>query len=367
MNKTKQVKQKLGILKITEEYNSGNQEVSDGNKSQTVVYTADTPTGQLHIGHYAGTVENRVKLQEKHQFFYGLANYHSFAYMKSGKSLYKKPDFIHQATLEIAMDNLALGLNPEKTVMYIESEVPETCELAILFSMLVKHTRALRNPTIKDEIVMKKMGKKFSLGFVNYPMLQAADILLFKANLIPVGEDQKAHIEQAREIARDFNKTYGETFPVPKALIGRVAILPGVDNKKMSKSLGNAIVFTDSDEVIRKKIMGMYTDPNRVRITDPGKVEGNPLFIYHDFFNKNLEEVEDFKERYRKGTVGDVEVKKSLADIMVDFIAPVREKRRKYEKDQDLLISILKEGSKKARKVARQTINEVREKMKLEF
>jgi tryptophanyl-tRNA synthetase len=333
----------------------------------SVIYTADTPSGQLHLGHYVGTVENRIKLQEKYDCYYGLANYHSFAYMKRGKHLYKQPDFVHNSVLEVAMDNLALGIDPEKAVYYVESDVPETCELAMLFSMLVSHNRALRNPTIKDEIVMKGMGDKYSLGFINYPMLQAADILLFKADLIPVGEDQVPHIEQSREIARDFNKIYGETFPVPEPLIGKVGKLPGLDNQKMSKSLGNAIVFTDTDEEISKKIMSMYTDPNRIHPTDPGKVEGNPVFIYHEAFNPDQKEVKDLEERYRKGKVGDVEVKQKLADVMIDFIAPIRERRKKLEENQDKLIEILKEGGKKARKVAKETLGEVREKMKLEI
>lgn len=347
--------------------NPKRQGLSHSETSKKVIYTADTPTGQLHIGHYVGSVENRIKLQDKYQFYYGLANYHSYSYMKEGKSLYKDPDFIRRSTLEVAMDNLAIGLDPQKTVMYLESEVPETCEVAMLFSMLVKHTRALRNPTIKDEIVMKKMGDKFSLGFVNYPMLQAADILLFKADLIPVGKDQEAHIEQAREIARDFNKTYGETFPTPEALIGRVALLPGLDNRKMSKSLGNAIVFTDSDEDIKSKIMGMYTDPNRIHATDPGTVDGNPIFIYHDFFNQDREEVKDLEDRYRNGKVGDVEVKEKLVKVITEFISPVRERRKVYEKDESLLLDILMDGSKKAHKVAKETTDEVREKMKLNF
>lgn len=337
----------------------------EGEKS--VVYTADTPTGQLHLGHYVGTVKNRVKLQDKYECFFGLANYHSFSYMKSGKPLYKKPNFIHDSTLEVAMDNLAIGIDPEKSVLYIESDVPETCEAGMLFSMLVKHSRALRNPTIKDEIVMKGMGDKYSLGFINYPMLQAADILLFKAELIPVGEDQLPHIEQSREIARDFNKLYGETFPVPEGLVGDVGNLPGLDNQKMSKSLGNAITFTDSDDEIEKKIMQMYTDPNRIHSTDPGRVEGNPVFIYHDNFNSDEDEVNELKERYRKGKVGDVEVKKKLAEAIKDFIKPIRVRRKKLEENQDRVIEILSEGGKKARTVAKQTIDEMRERMKLTY
>jgi tryptophanyl-tRNA synthetase len=331
------------------------------------VYTADTPTGQLHIGHYVGSLENRLKLQDTYQCYFGLASYHSFGYMQAGEPLYKRPDFIHNSVLQVAMDNLAVGIDPEKSVLYIESDVPETCEVGMLFSMLVTHTRSLRNPTIKDEIVMKNMGTRFSLGFVNYPMLQAADILLFKAELVPVGEDQLAHIEQAREIAREFNEQYGNTFPVPEGLVGKVGILPGLDNKKMSKSLGNAILLSDTDEVIDKKVRSMYTDPNRIHPNDPGTVEGNPVFIYHDAFNKNKDEVEDLKERYRKGTVGDVEVKDKLASVLKEFIAPIRERRLVYEKDQKLLFDILKQGGEKARNVARQTTDEVREKMKLTF
>ncbi|MEA3357575.1 MAG: tryptophan--tRNA ligase [Patescibacteria group bacterium] len=359
----------IGEYKSTDftEPNPERQGLAEHESAEKTVYTADTPTGQLHIGHYVGSLENRLKLQEKYKCYFGLANYHSYSYMKRGESLFKNPDFINKSTLEVAMDNLAVGIDPEKAVFYIESEVPETCELAILFSMLVKHTRALRNPTIKDEIVMKKMGDKFSLGFVNYPMLQAADILLFKADLVPVGEDQLAHIEQSREIARDFNKAYGDTFPVPQGLVGKVGVLPGIDNKKMSKSLDNSIVFTDSDENIKTKIKSMYTDPNRIHSTDPGKIEGNPVFIYHDAFNLDKDEVSDLKKRYKKGKVGDVEVKEKLAQAMIEFIAPIRERRKKLEEDPAKLLDILMQGSKKARKVACTTMNEVREKMKLVF
>jgi tryptophanyl-tRNA synthetase len=336
-------------------------------KEKKVIYTADTPTGQLHIGHYVGSLENRVKLQDEYTCYFGIANYHALSYMREGKSLFKDPDFVHQSTLEVAMDNLAVGIDPEKAVLYLESEVPETCELAILFSMLVTHSRSLRNPTIKNEIVMKKMGNRFSLGFVNYPMLQAADILLFKASLVPVGEDQLAHIEQSREIARTFNTTYGETFPVPEGLVGKVGTLPGVDNQKMSKSLGNAILLSDSDEKIEEKVMRMYTDPKRIHATDPGTVEGNPVFIYHDAFNHDVEEVKDLKERYRNGKVGDVEVKERLAEVMKEFIAPIRERRKKYEDDQKLLLDVLKDGSAKARKIAVETLKEVRDKMKLTY
>ncbi len=336
-------------------------------KNNNIVYTADTPTGQLHIGHYVGSLENRVKLQDEYQCYFGLANYHSFGYMREGNPLFKQPDFIHDSVKQVAMDNLAVGIDPERSVLYVESDVPETCELAMLFSMLVTHARSLRNPTIKDEIVMKKMGNRYSLGFVNYPMLQAADILLFKATLIPVGEDQLAHIEQSREIARDFNAEYGNTFPIPEGLVGKVGMLPGIDNKKMSKSLGNAILLNDSDEVIDKKIKSMYTDPNRIHPTDPGNVEGNPVFIYHDAFNTDTNEVEDLKERYRKGTVGDVEVKEKLAKVLKRFIAPIRERRVKYEENPALLRDVLKAGGEKARGIAKETINEVRDKMKLSY
>lgn len=331
------------------------------NNQKPVVYTADTPTGRLHIGHYVGTLKNRLKLQEEYQCVFGLATYHSFT------THHQDPDFIHQATLDVAMDNLAVGIDPNKAIYYLETEVPETCELAILFSMLVKHNRALRNPTVKDEIVMKGLGDKFSLGFVNYPMLQAADIHLFKASLVPVGKDNVAHVEQSREIARDFNRLYGETFAVPKALVGDVGMLPGLDNRKMSKSLGNTIMFTYSDKEIEEKVMSMYTDPKRKHATDPGTVEGNPVFIYHDAFNPNQEEVKDLKDRYKKGKVGDVEVKEKLAKVLVEFIAPIREKRQEYEKDTSLVLDILKDGSKKAKAIAEQTMAEVREKMKIVF
>ncbi len=324
------------------------------------ILTGDTPTGKLHLGHFVGTLENRVKLQEEYETYILLANTHAFAKDPSN------PEAIAANTFEDALDNLAVGLNPEKASLVLESAVPEIFELFTYFCMLASHNRVLRNPTVKDEIKYKGLGEHVSFGFVGYPILQAADILSLKADLVPVGEDQVPHLEQTREISRRFNELYGETFPVPEALVGRVARLLGTDGKaKMSKSLGNVIYLSESETDVRRKVMLMFTDPTRVHPTDPGHLEGNPVFLYHDAFNPDKAEVEDLKERYLKGKVGDVEVKEKLAKALNNFLAPIRERRAKYEKEPQLVKEIIIAGTAKARAIATQTLLEVREKLKL--
>lgn len=326
------------------------------------ILTGDTPTGKLHLGHYVGTLENRVKLQNEYETFIILANVHSFT------TNYKDPERIRRDTFDVALDNLAVGLDPEKTTLFLESEVPEILELHTYFEMLVKHSRALRNPTVKDEIRSKGLEKKISLGLISYPILQAADILAFRAHLVPVGEDQVPHLEQTKEIAKDFNKIYGEVFPIPEPLVGRVGRLPGTDGQeKMSKSLDNAILLSDSFEVVKEKVMDMYTDPTRIHPTDPGHVEGNPVFIYHDAFNPNKEEVEELKKRYREGRVGDIEVKEKLATALNNFLDPIRKRRMGFESQPRLVENILKEGSERARKEARETLKLVKEAMGLSY
>lgn len=333
------------------------------------ILTGDTPTGKLHLGHYVGTLENRVKLQDEYETFIILADTHALAGQTQDFTNLNYEQ-IRENTLQVVMDNLAVGLDPKKVTIFIESEVPEIYELAAIFSMYVSHNRALRNPTIKDEIKMKGMGDQFSLGFINYPMYQAADILCVKGELVPVGRDQLAHLEQTREIASMFNKIQPGLFPEPKALIGRVGKLPGTDgNPKMGKSLNNAIFLTDSAEEVEKKVMSMYTDPKRIHADDPGKVEGNPVFIYLDAFGTEAdsEQITKYKELYRTGQVGDIEVKKYLVKVLNNFLDPIRKKRAEYEKQPELVDKILKEGTQKAREEAQKTLREVKKAMKLSY
>jgi tryptophanyl-tRNA synthetase len=326
------------------------------------ILTGDNATGQLHVGHYVGSLKDRVELQDEYETFIIIADMHSLAYPK----YVANPKLVADSILQVTMDNLAVGLDPEKTTFFMESAIPEIYELGIIFSMLVSHNRILRNPTIKEEIIVKEMGDNYSMGFLNFPILQVADILCVKAELVPVGEDQLPHIELTKEIVRKFNKTYGEIFKEPKAKVGEVKRLVGLDgNSKMSKSLDNTIYLGEKTEDLKRKIMGMFTDPNRIHATDPGKVEGNPVFIYHDAFNPNKEEVADLKERYRQGKVGDIEVKEKLFDAMESFIAPIRERRKEYESDPDKVKQIIKEGNAKVRTIAKDTLNEVKEVMNL--
>lgn len=327
-------------------------------KKGSRILTGDTPTGKLHLGHYVGTLENRVSLQHDYETFIVIADLHAFT------TLSKDPSSIGEYTTHVAIDNLAAGLMPEKATIFVESAIPEIYELSALFSMYVSHATALRNPTIKDEIVMKGLGEQFSLGFVNYPMYQAADILAVKGELVPVGIDQEAHLEQAREIARALNVVCKkEIFPEPMAKIGRVGKLIGTDgNPKMSKSLGNTIFLSESKEEVEKKVMTMYTDPTRIKATDKGTVDGNPVFIYLDTFSTTEDKtiIDDFKDRYKEGKVGDVEVKRYLVDVMNRFLEPIRERHTYYRTNPDIVHTILKEGNEKVRSIASETLTEVK-------
>jgi tryptophanyl-tRNA synthetase len=326
------------------------------------ILTGDNTTGRLHLGHFVGSLENRVKLQDSYETFIILADVHSLAYPK----YVGQPDLIADSIMQVAIDNLSVGLDPKKVAIFAESTVPEIYELALLLSMLVPSSRILRNPTIKDEIREKELGENYSLGFLNFPVMMAADILALNADLVPVGEDQSPHLELTRELARKFNSTYGEALKEPEAMIGRVARLVGTDGGlKMTKSLNNAIFLSDDTETVRQKVMKMYTDPNRLHPNDPGKVEGNPVFTYHDAFNTDEKEVLELKDRYVKGTVGDVEVKEKLIKALEYFLEPIRLNRKKYEGDMDAVRGILIEGTKKARIEAAKVLDTVREKMKL--
>lgn len=354
-----------GSLLITTKYRSKdllkipNSEVVDiaQIKAKPRILTGDTPTGKLHLGHYVGALENRIKLQHEYDTYIILANVHAYA------SNYQNPDIINESVYNVFLDNLAVGLDPNVATIFLESGVPEIYEFYAQFLTMVKHSRIIRNPTIKEEIKYKKLDP--SVGFIMYPILQAADILAFNADLVPVGEDQLPVLEQTREIAREFNKTYGDTFVVPEAKMGRVARLVGTDGTmKMSKSGGNAILLSEDKETLKKKVMSIYTDPNRIHSTDPGKVEGNPVFIYHDVFNQKKEEVIDLKERYLSGKVGDIEVKEKLFIALDNFLTPIREKRKYYEDRPKEAKEILMEGTKRARKTAQEVLEKFREKTK---
>ncbi len=322
------------------------------------ILTGDTPTGKLHLGHYVGTLENRVKLQSDYDTYIILANVHAYA------NNYATAEKINEDVYNVFLDNLAVGIDPNKATIFLESGIPELFELYSFFLTMVHHSRVVRNPSVKEEIKYKHLDP--SVAFIVYPILQAADILGFNADLVPVGEDQLPVIEQTREIARDFNKTFGETFVIPEGKVGRVARLVGTDGTmKMSKSGDNAILLSDDEVTLKRKVMSIYTDPKRIHPNDPGKVEGNPVFIYHDAFNPNKKEVEELKARYRQGEVGDIEVKEKLFVALNNFLKPIRERRKYYEDRQEEAKRILIEGTNRARKVVIEVTEKVREKTKI--
>lgn len=325
------------------------------------ILTGDNTTGNLHLGHYVGSIKNRVRHQNDYETYIILADMHALAYPKS----LKKEFDVGNYTLEVLKDNLSCGLDPKKVFFFNESSVPEIYELFTIFSMFVTYPQTMRIPTIKDEIIEKSLGENYSMGYLNFPTLMAADILSVGADLVPVGEDQKPMIELAREIVRKMNHEYGIELKFPKVELSDTPRLVGLDGKvKMTKSLNNCIFLTDSKEVVREKIMKMYTDPNRIRATDPGRVEGNPVFIYHDAFNDNFDEVDDLKNRYKEGKVGDIEVKEKLIIAVEKILEPIREKSREYQ-DKDLLIDILKTGSKKVSSEASLTLENIKNKINL--
>lgn len=331
------------------------------------ILTGDRPTGKLHLGHYVGSLKNRVKLQDEYETFLIVADLHTLTTKPEKKDTEKLKENIFDQVL----DYLSVGIDPGKVSIYIQSQIPEVAELAIIFGMLTTVPRLDRMPTLKE--VMNNAHLIIpSYGLMGYPVLQAADILMVRANLVPVGKDQESHIEVTREIARDFNKTYGETLPIPEPLIGLgdLALLPGTDGlKKMSKSAGNDIKLSDNAQEVESKVMSMYTDPKRIKPTDPGTVEGNPVFIYLDTFAQvsDKAQIDEYKELYRKGQIGDVEVKKYLAKILNEFLDPIRENRAKYERDPELVERILKDGTEKARVEAQKTLAEVKKAMKIDY
>jgi tryptophanyl-tRNA synthetase len=326
------------------------------------ILTGDRPTGPLHLGHYVGSLQNRVKLQDEYDTYVLIADVQALT------DNFEHPENLAGNLFEVALDYLAVGLDPEKVKFVVQSMVPELAELTIYFMNLVTVATLERNPTVKEEIKQRNFVKGVPVGFWSYPISQAADITIFKADLVPVGEDQLPMIEQAREIVRRFNRLYGKVLIEPRAMLGAVARLPGTDGgAKMSKSLGNCIYLGDSPEAVRKRVMSMFTDPTRIHPTDPGHVEGNPVFTYHDVFNPNKAEVEDLKERYKAGTVGDVEVKQRLSDALIEFLTPIRERRIEYQSKPKRVYEIIAEGTRQGRALAQATMEEVRTAMKIAY
>lgn len=325
------------------------------------VLTGDRPTGRLHLGHYVGTLANRIRLQETHDVFLVIADYHMLTTHYRRAALAQVGEHIRA----LVLDYLSVGLDPEKTTIYVQSRVPQVCELLVLLSMLVTVARAQRIPTLKE--VMAAQGITHpSVGLLNYPILQAADILLMRANVVPVGKDQASHVELCRDLARRFNHLYGEVFPEPEALLGEVPLLVGIDGQsKMSKSLENAVFLSDDAETVHAKVMRMYTDPTRIHATTPGHLEGNPVFVYHDIFNPDREEVEELKQRYRAGQVGDVAVKQRLSDALNAFLDPIRARRARYAAAPHLVTDLLRHGNARAAVEATQTLQLTRQAMGL--
>lgn len=321
-----------------------------------IILTGDRPTGALHLGHYVGSLQNRVKLQNQYEQFVMVAD------MQALTDNFDNPEKVRNNLLEVVLDNLAVGLDPLTTTIFVQSQIPELAELFMYYLNLVTVSRLERNPTVKTEIQQKGFDKSIPAGFLCYPVSQAADITAFKAEVVPVGEDQKPVLEQTNEIVRRFNNIYKtDCLKECEAYVSHCPRLMGLDgNAKMSKSLGNAIFLKDSEDEIMKKVRSMYTDPNHIRVTDPGKVEGNVVFEYLDVFDPNKEEVEELKAHYRKGGLGDVKLKKRLADILITMLKPIQERRSFYSSNMDEVIRIVKAGNEKARAKASETLDEVR-------
>lgn len=351
--------------------------------TKPTLLTGDTPTGRLHLGHWVGSLENRVQMQHDFQCYFIIANVHAFT------TRAEKPEEIRQSVIDIALDYLAAGIDPKRSAIFIQSEIPAIAELTFLLSMLLPYPRVMRNPTLKDEIRDKGLGDNYSFGFLMYPVGQVADILAFRPDVVPVGEDQIPHLEMTREVARKFNQVYcgvsshiedhehiakGGLFPVVQAKLGRVKRLVGTGGPsesgqlfKMSKSLNNAIFLSDDADTIKKKVMSMYTDPKRLRATDPGTTENNPLWIFHETFNPDKAWVKEAEEKYRAGTISDVECKKKLIEVLVSLIDPIRLRREQYANDMPQLMQILKDGTACANQIAEETLYKAKQAMKQDY
>lgn len=331
-----------------------------------VILTGDRPTGKLHIGHYVGSLRERVKMQES-------GEYDPFIMIADQQALTdnaRDPEKIRRSLTEVALDYLAVGLDPAKSTLFVQSQIPALAELNLYYLNLVTVSRLERNPTVKAEIQQKNFNRSIPAGFFTYPVSQTADITAFKANLVPVGDDQEPMLEQAREIVRTFNSIYGEVLVEPEGAFppkgqGRI---PGLDgNAKMSKSLGNAIYLSDDEDTLKKKVMSMYTDPNHIHVEDPGQVEGNVVFTYLDIFDKDTAKVQELKDHYRHGGLGDVKIKRYLMEVLNAELAPIRQRRAEFAKDLPAVMDMLKAGSDRANQVAAQTLDEVKDAMGLNY
>ena len=342
-----------------------------------IILTGDRPTGRLHVGHYVGSLKRRVELQNSGDYD---KVYIMIADAQALTDNIENPEKVRQNIIEVALDYLSCGLDPQKSTLFIQSHVAELTELTFYYMDLVTVARLQRNPTVKSEIQMRNFEASIPVGFFTYPISQAADITAFKATTVPVGEDQLPMIEQTREIVRKFNSVYDEVLVEPEALIPQNEAchrLPGTDGKaKMSKSLGNCIYRADSADDVKKKIMGMYTDPTHIQVSDPGHIEGNTVFTYLDAFSRSehferylpdYANLDELKEHYQRGGLGDVKVKKFLNNIIQEELEPIRQRRKEYEKDIPEIYEILRKGSEEARKVAAQTLSEVKSAMKINY
>ena len=332
-------------------------------KKKEIILTGDRPTGPLHLGHFVGSLRSRVELQEKCRQYIMIADSQALT------DHAKEPAKIRKNILQVAFDYLSVGIDPAKTTIFIQSLIPALYELTLYYLNLVTWNRLKHNPTVKQEITQKGFKEAVPAGFFIYPISQAADITAFKANLIPVGEDQRPMVEQTNEIVRTFNRTYQKNVLVEaKALIPQMGRLPGIDgNFKMGKSLNNAIFLSDSMDTIRKKVKKMYTDPNHLRIEDPGKVEGNPLFSYLDAFGEEKEKIAQLKAHYQKGGLGDMTLKNYLLEVLCNFLEPIQKRRSEIEKDPGYVMQLLKKGTEVANEAAEKTLCEVREAMHLDY
>lgn len=329
------------------------------NEKKGRILTGHRPTGRRHLGHLVGTLQNWARLQDDYECFFLIADWHVLT------TDYTHTDRVHDNIRQVLLDWLAAGIDPQRSIILLQSGVPEHAELTLLFAMLVTVARLERVPTYKEQV--RELNLEPSLGLLTYPVLQAADILIYKADTVPVGEDQLPHIELSREIARRFNSLYAPVFPEPQGLLSEAPRLPGIDNRTMHTSYGNAIFLSDDPETVREKVMQMYTDPTRIHATDPGHVEGNPVFVYHDLFNADRAEVEELKARYRAGRVGDVEVKQRLVRALNAYLEPLRQRRATFEARPGLVDEILAEGTARARPVAQATLAQVQEVMHLDY
>ena len=325
------------------------------------ILTGDRPTGKLHLGHYVGSLRNRLKLQDQYEVYLLVADLHALTTSIDTSK-------IKENIRELVLDQLSVGIDPKKVTFCVQSSLPEDQELAVILSMLVSKNRLERIPTLKDMLADLKIENP-SLGLLSYPVIMAADILMVHANLVPVGKDQISHVEITREIAERFNNQFGKVFPLPEALIPKdIGTLPGTDGKaKMSKSLDNAIFLSDSPKEVEEKVRSMYTDPTRIHSTDPGHLEGNPVFTYLDAFGSEEDDkqVANYKEKYREGKIGDVEVKKFLAEVLNKFLVPIRKRRSEFEKQPDFVGKLLTEGTEKARGEATRTLDLVKKAVRL--